>query len=144
MEDRVHAIAGAKNESRIADVALDQLGAGGRDCGVVSATQDSYGVTLCSQEFDEIEAKKASASGDEHLQGFGVCRHSGFRKERIEISVAGFGKRPKTAEKSRTHCQVRELVRYRCECTVLLYTRCIRFVRVFPDFVWFDLQEKVR
>jgi hypothetical protein len=73
VEDRVHAIAGAKNESRIADVALDQLGAGGRDGGVVSATQHSYGVTLCSQEFDEIEAKKASASGDEHLQGFGGC-----------------------------------------------------------------------
>lgn len=70
MENGFDAVAGTEYKLGIADITLNQLGAGGGDSGVVFAAEDSNCVSVISQLFDDVETEKASATGNENAHGF--------------------------------------------------------------------------
>jgi len=98
VENGIDAVAGGEDELGIADIALNELTAGGCDSGVVFAAEDADSVSLISELFDDVETEKASTTGNEHTHGFAGGLHRLFLGVGIIFLSAGFGKCLKTLE----------------------------------------------
>jgi hypothetical protein len=107
VEDGIDAVAGAEYKLGIADITLNQLGAGGGDRGVVFAAEDANCVSVVSQEFDNMKTEKASATGNKNTHGIAGGLHKMFLASGIIFLLAGFEKCMKTLEILRLCCQFR-------------------------------------
>jgi hypothetical protein len=92
MEDGINVTAGMENGAGIANIAVNEFCAGLGDGRIVSSAEDSDGMALFSELFDDVETEKATSSGDEGLHVAGVRLHGKFQKSRIYFSWRVFGK----------------------------------------------------
>lgn len=104
MEDGIDVTAGMEHGAGIANIAVNEFCAGLGDGRIVSSAEDSDGMALFSELFDDVETEKATSSGDEDLHVAGVRLHGKSPKSRIYFFVAGFWKNAKRLEFRSADC----------------------------------------